>query len=399
MNRKPSFLFIILVTFLSMGGLISTDIFLPALSEMGDYYHVNKSNIQSAIAIFLFGIAFSQLIYGPLSDCLGRKKVLISGMIIWLISTVGIFYSTYISELLILRLFQGLGACAGITLGRAIINDLMKKEEAAHLYLIIFPFVGMSPAIAPMIGGVLTELYGWKACFLFLTLFITATLILCVLVLEESLPPEKRQKLNPKSVATNIYYVLVNRKFLYYSAIPCFAYATYFSYLVESPFILTIMGLPEKYVGYTYILLSLSYVSGNLIAKKLTHKKGMENTILYGYILFTIGGLSFAIQMLFNPDPLFSSMLTISVLTFGNGFLLPLGTASAIATHNQLAGTASGVMGTLQLGSAAITSLFIGYLSHHEPKTVAIIIATFSLIGSIIYLIGYQNKKVIIETK
>ncbi|MDE9433381.1 multidrug effflux MFS transporter [Xenorhabdus bovienii] len=392
-NKSSSLSFIILMAFLSMGGLISSDIFLPALSKMGGYYHVSESSVQSAIAIFLFGIAFSQLIYGPLSDCLGRKKILIFGVIIWLISTIGIFYSTHISELILLRLFQGVGACAGITLSRAIINDLMGKEEAAHLYLIIFPFVGMSPAVAPMIGGVLSEYYGWKSCFLFLTLFITTTLMLCLLVLKESLPVEKRQKLNVKSVLVSTYQALGNKEFLYYAAIPCFAYTAYFSYLIESPFILTTMGLPEKYVGYTYIMLSLSYVLGNLTAKKLSHQQGMEKTISLGYIIFTIGGIAFTVQMFLSSCPLLTSVLTISVLTFGNGFLLPLGTASAIAAHTQSAGTASGVMGTLQLGSAGMTSLFIGYISHHDPMKVAMIITVVVLIGSVIYLMGDRGGK------
>ncbi len=324
---------------------------------------------------------------------------LISGMIIWLISTIGIFYSTHISELLLLRLFQGIGACAGITLSRAIISDLMEKEEAANLYLIIFPFVGMSPAVAPMIGGMLSEYYGWKACFLFLILFITATLVLCLLVLKESLPINKRQKLSFKNVLVSTYQVIINKEFLYYAAIPCFAYTAYFSYLIESPFILTAMGLPEKYVGYTYIMLSLSYVLGNLTAKKLSRQQGVRKTISHGYLIFAVGGIAFTIQMFFSSYPLITSVLTISVLTFGNGFLLPLGTASAIATHSQAAGAASGVMGTLQLGSAGLASLLIGYISNHEPIKVASIITVVSLVGSIIYITGNRGNKETIETK
>ncbi len=379
------------MAFLSMGGLISSDIFLPALDKMGNYYNVSESNVQSSIAIFLFSIAISQLIYGPLSDCLGRKNTLIIGMIIWLISTACVFYSTHINELLLLRLFQGIGACAGITLSRAIINDLMEKEEAANVYLIIFPFVGMSPAIAPMIGGILNEYYGWKACFLFLVIFIIVTLILCLLVLKESLPIEKRQKLNIKNIFNNIYQVLLNKEFLYYSAIPCFAYAAYFSYLIESPFILKTMGLSEKYIGYTYITLSLSYVLGNLVAKKLNRQQSLRKTISHGYMFFSIGSVAFTIQMILSPYPLLTSVITISILTFGNGFLLPLGTASAISASTQAAGTASGVMGTLQLGSGGLASLLIGYMSHHDPIKSAIIITIVALIGSSIYLIGHRN--------
>ncbi|USS95186.1 MFS transporter [Serratia symbiotica] len=144
---------VVLIVCLSVGRLISTDIFLPALGNMIDFYKVTEAQIQSAIAIFLFAVSFSQLIYSPLSDSLGKKKVLIAGGIIWLVSTVGVIYTTNINELLVFRLFQGIGSCAGITVSRAIINDMMDKKSSAQLYLVIFPFVGMSPAIAPMIGG------------------------------------------------------------------------------------------------------------------------------------------------------------------------------------------------------------------------------------------------------
>ncbi len=271
----------------------------------------------------------------------------------------------------------------------------MGKEEAANLYLIIFPFVGMSPAVAPMIGGLLNEHYGWKACFLFLILFITIIIILCLLVLKESLPIEKRQKLNVGCVFNNIYNVFINRKFLYYASIPCFAYTAYFSYLIESPFILTTMGLPEKYIGYSYITLSFSYVLGNITAKKLMGRRSIEKTIHYGYIFFTTGSIAFTVQMLLSPCPLLTSILTVSTLTFGNGFLLPLGTASAISTNTQVAGTTSGVMGTLQLGSAGLASLFIGYISQHEPMKVAMIITIVALVGNAIYLFGYKKLAII----
>lgn len=347
---------VVLIVCLSVGGLISTDIFLPALGNMTDFYKVTEAQIQNAIAIFLFAVSFSQLIYGPLSDSLGRKKVLIAGGIIWLVSTVGVIYTTNINELLVFRLFQGIGSCAGITVSRAIINDMMDKKSSAQLYLVIFPFVGMSPAIAPMIGGVLTQYFGWHACFIFLTLFIILTLGLCFTSLKETLPPEKRHRLSISASVTNTCNVLLNKKFLYYAAIPCFAYATYFAYIVELPFILGKLGLSPVYVGYTYVLLSASYVAGNLTAKKISRKESVEATLRKGYIIFVLGGSIFAVQMYISPQPLISSVIAISILTFGNGFLLPLGTASAIAAHSQASGTASGLMGALQLGSAAFSS-------------------------------------------
>lgn len=391
MNTKIPIPLTVLIACLSVGGLISTDIFLPALGEMRFFYKVSEAKIQDAIALFLSGVAFSQLIYGPLSDSLGRKKTLIAGVLIWLVSTVGVIYTTHINELLSLRLLQGIGSCAGITISRAIINDLMDKKSSAQLYLVIFPFVGMSPAIAPIIGGILTQHFGWRACFIFLVLFILVTLVLCFTALHETLPVEKRQKLSVLAATKSTIGIMRNTTFLFYAAIPCFAYAAYFAYIVESPFMLIKLGLSPVYVGYTYILLSASYVAGNLAAKKRSYREGIEETIRQGYRIFVLGGIIFALQMYVSPFPLPTTIIAVSILTFGNGFLLPLGTASAIAAHPQLSGTASGVMGALQLGSAAIATFLIGKLSDHVPEMSALIIACVCVFGFVVYVLGQSS--------
>lgn len=391
MNTKISMPLMVLMACLSVGGLISTDIFLPALGEMRLFYQVTEAKIQDAIALFLCGVAFSQLIYGPLSDSFGRKKTLIAGLLIWLISTVGVMYTTHINALLGLRLLQGIGSCAGITISRAIINDMMDKKSSAQLYLVIFPFVGMSPAIAPMIGGMLTQHFGWRACFIFLTLFIVVTLALCLTVLRETLAVEKRQKLSVLAATKNTITVMRNTAFLFYAAIPCFAYAAYFAYIVESPFMLATLGLSPVYVGYTYILLSVSYVAGNMTAKKRSRREGIEETIRQGYRIFVLGGIIFALQMYVSPFPLPTTIIAIAILTFGNGFLLPLGTASAIAAHPQASGTASGMMGALQLGSAALATFLIGKLSAHAPAMTALIIACLCVCGFVVYVLGQSS--------
>ncbi|WP_375617170.1 MFS transporter, partial [Bartonella sp. AP58NXGY] len=125
MYNKPSLLFIISIICLSIGGLVSTDIFLPALEDMRQYYQVSESDMQSAVAVFLLALALGQLIYGPLSDNFGRKKTLLFGLFLWLFTTLGIIYTVNIQAFFILRFLQGLGACSGIVLSRAMINDLM----------------------------------------------------------------------------------------------------------------------------------------------------------------------------------------------------------------------------------------------------------------------------------
>ncbi|WP_183194453.1 multidrug effflux MFS transporter [Bartonella fuyuanensis] len=386
MYYKPTLLFMLLIICLSVGGLISTDIFLPALGNMRQYYQVTESQIQNAVAIFLLALAIGQLIYGPLSDNFGRKKTLLFGLFLWLCTTMGIIYTVNLQAFFTLRFLQGLGACSGIVLSRAIINDLMDKKAAGKFYLVIFPFVGISPAIAPFIGGILLQVFNWQATFIFLSLFILFTILLCCFVLMETLPPTKRQSFTSVGIMKGSLGVFRNKQFIFYALIPCFAYATYFAYIVESPFFLTALGLSTFYIGYSYIGVSLTYVLGNLVARRFLKRESMEHTIRRGYVIFVLGGVLFALQMYISPWPLATSLITVSLLTFGNGFLLPLGTALAISSHPQAAGAASGVMGALQLGSAALSAAVIGKMSQHNPWNVAILLATCCIVGFIIYI-------------
>ncbi|WP_273755437.1 multidrug effflux MFS transporter [Bartonella sp. MM73XJBT.G] len=386
MNRKYTLPFIILIVCLSTGGLISTDIFLPALGEMRQYYQVTQSQIQSAVAVFLFALALGQLIYGPLSDNFGRKKTLLFGLFLWLFTTISVIYTVNIHAFLILRFLQGLGACAGIVLSRAIINDLLDKKAAGKLYLIVFPFIGMSPALAPFIGGLLIEIFHWQATFIFLSGFIFLTILLCYFVLTETLPVQKRQPFSPIGFMKVYWAVLRNKQFIFYALIPCFSYAAYFAYIVESPFLLTTLGLSPIHISYSYIGVSLPYILGNFLARWFFERESMEKTVGRGYVIFVIGGVLFALQMYLSPWPLVTSFMAIAVLTFGNGFLLPLGTALAISSHPQAAGAASGVMGSLQLGSAALSAAVIGKMSGHSPRAMATLLAVCCMIGFIIYI-------------
>ncbi|WP_375642518.1 MULTISPECIES: multidrug effflux MFS transporter [unclassified Bartonella] len=386
MIHKYNLLFIVLIVCLSTGGLISTDIFLPALGEMRQYYQVTQSQIQSAVAVFLLALALGQLIYGPLSDNFGRKKTLLLGLFLWLFTTLGVIYTVHIHAFLVLRFLQGLGACAGLVLSRAIINDLLDKKAAGKLYLIVFPFIGMSPALAPFIGGLLIQAFHWQSTFIFLSFFIFLTILLCCFVLTETLPLQKRQHFSPVGFMKAYLGVLRNKQFIFYALIPCFSYAAYFAYIVESPFLLTTLGLSPIHISYSYIGVSLPYILGNLLARWFFERESMEKTVGRGYIIFVIGGVLFALQMYLSPWPLVTSFMAIAVLTFGNGFLLPLGTALAISSHPKAAGAASGVMGSLQLGSAALSAAVIGKISGHSPRAMATLLAVCCAIGFIIYI-------------
>jgi len=366
--------------------LFSSDIFLPALPEIARQFNVTPSQGQKMLGYFLFGVALMQLIYGPLSDSVGRKRLLVFGTSLFIVATFAINFARSFDQVLALRMIQAVGASASIVLGRAIIGDLFSKEEAGKIFLTIFPIVGMSPALAPMIGGQIANVFGWQACFIFAGLFGIVLLGLTLTVVPETLPPARRNPLSAIDVAQSYTNLLMSRRFWHYALVPCIAYAVFYAYIAESPFLLLKQGVSDKVIGFTYLSLSLTYVTGNLIAR-WSMSKGftLDRALATGYTIFAAGGIVMFLTTWIAPNFSAGSIAAISVMTLGNGFLLPLGTSGAVTAVPSCAGSASGLMGAMQIGAAAIIAGIIGPLSGHNPQTFGMIVFIVATAGFFIF--------------
>ncbi|MGL9731500.1 MAG: MFS transporter [Wolbachia sp.] len=166
MKGKNYYLLITMVVMMSVIGLMSSDIYLPALPAMVEYFHVRSQDIQTTSSVYLLGLSVSQIIYGSLSDRFGRRPVIIIGVAIYIIFSGLCMISTSVKALVIFRFFQAVGAYSGMVLDRTIVSDLFKEEEA-QIFASIFPIIGISPTISPVIGGFLTSYFNWRANFLF----------------------------------------------------------------------------------------------------------------------------------------------------------------------------------------------------------------------------------------
>jgi DHA1 family bicyclomycin/chloramphenicol resistance-like MFS transporter len=381
-NSIQKRVFLLTITMMSVLGLVASDIFLPAMSTIIKYFQVTPSQGQSMLGCFLFGIASMQLLYGPVSDSIGRRNLLLVGIGLFVLTALAIPHARNFEQVIALRVFQAFGACAGITLGRAIIGDLYSKEEAAQIFLTIFPVVGMSPAIAPLIGGQLSSLWGWQACFLFSACFGMVLIGLILGWLPETRPLQRRQPLSARQIAKAYRSLLTTRRFWHYAIIPCVAYAAYFAYIAESPFLLEVQGIKRSQVGYSYMSLSVTYVIGNLFARKLMQRgRTTDQLVNLGYSIFITGGCGLFLATSITPHSFACSIIAMSVLTLGNGFLLPLGTSGAVTCIPSLAGSASGLMGALQIASAALAAQYIGRLSLHQPRQFGTIMMVLALSG------------------
>ena len=227
-SKTKKWLFLLTLILMSMAGLVGSDIYLPTLPTIGLALNQTQSAMQLTLGIYLIGLSIGQLFWGPLSDHYGRKQLVMLGMVLYLLASLSCAFSTSYYQLIISRLIQALGACSGLVIGRCIIGDLFDRKEAGKIFSIIFPFVGMSPAISPAIGGLIGHYFGWQMNFIFVALFALVVIFLVLVCLPETLDHSKVKSLNFIKIILTYPKVLTDRKFLFYASAPCLAYIAYF---------------------------------------------------------------------------------------------------------------------------------------------------------------------------
>lgn len=372
MKTKPhkNAWFLITLTLMSMAGLIGTDVYLPALPEMGVALKQNSNSMQLTLGCYLFGLAIGQLVLGFLTDRFGRKKILLISMGIFFIASIGCALSTNFYEILIFRVLQAFGACGGLVIGRVIVADLFNPQEVGNIFATIFPVVGMSPAVSPVIGGFIAYYLGWRADFVLMGVFAATIFVLSLKYIPETLAHKDRKPLKIKTIFTTYIAILFEKKFIYYAIAPCSAYIAFFAYIAQSPFIFHAQGFNEKVIGLFYITLSISYVTGNFVAKRFIKTRSLDEVLNIGFKYFILGALIFLCFSFLN----FSIVLmitAISIVTFANGFLIPMGVAGVLSSVQGNTGYVSGLVGFFQLGVAGLTSAYIGKISLNQVDRLA----------------------------
>jgi MFS transporter, DHA1 family, multidrug resistance protein len=392
MKQKKGALFLVIIIMMTVIGLISTDIYLPSLPQIATDFHSSQDNAQFTISLFLLGLSISQLIYGPLSEKFGRKPIVLIGISIFVVASLACLISNSIEMLIVSRLFQGIGACSGMTIGRSIIGDAFSKKEAAKIFATVFLFVGFSPAIAPVIGGYIDSYFGWRIVFANVLLFGIVLLILISMFLPETLDKNKKSSIHPYNIFKNYISLVINKTFIGYAIIPCIAYVAYFAYLTSSPFILSNNGYRGEIIGACYISLSISYVMGNFTSRKLLNSYELNKVLSIGYLIFVSSGIAMLLLNHYSFN-LFLFLLPITCLTFANGFLIPLGSAGVITNFPYLSGYASGLLGFLQLGSAAVSSAIVGKLTNGSYTALSYYLSITTVIGILLFygLIVFRN--------
>lgn len=397
MLRQPHYVFLTLIIFMSSVALLATDIYLPALPEMAVYFNCSQTEIQASFTVFLLGLGCCQLISGVLADWLGRRKVLLLGMSIFTFASIGCALSTSLTEFIIFRLLQAVG-CVGSVVSRSIVADRYSRPEAVKIFSTVFPIVGMSAAVAPLVGGYLTSFFNWRAPFIFIAGFGILVFLLVVFQLRDA-PPSREEKnekrAKPIGRMRGYIDVLRNIEFVGYTLVICAGFCVFRSYTVESPFVFNKQGYVTEEIGHLYITLSVAYIVGNLMAKKLVNSMRVEAVLKIGFAMLVLGGISLIVCAYLFDDNAYAVTLPMAIVTLGNGFLFPIGSAAAMTSvPSTVSGTASGLLGALQVIFAAACINCVGNICQGRALHMSLFIGAIILLGFCIYLclIVYRPK-------
>lgn len=354
-TRTPYGLLLAVLCSLNAGGLFASDINLPGVPATAHAFHTPVASVQWTFSAFMIGIAVSQAVYGPISDAYGRKGVIVSGLGLFVAASLVCAVAPTVEVFGAGRLLQALGAGSGMVLGRAVISDLYEERDAARMFATVMPIVGVSPSVAPLVGGYLTTYVSWRAAFVVTALLGLVTLVVMVTSIPESLPPERRSK----HLGTTLkgYPKLLTRPLFWaYTINLAVAYGGYFGYLAASPLVFQKMGLATQTTSYCYITVSIAYVAGNLTSRALVRRRPVDQLLWTGHGFFLAGALMMLGLGLSGAGKPWGLLVLVfmPVMTFGNGFLLPLSMSAGVTTFRSTAGSASGLMGALQLLAASL---------------------------------------------
>ncbi len=386
-HMKNSFGFTCYLAGLSMLGYLAMDMYLPAFGTLRSELGLSAGAVGASLSIFLAGFALGQLLWGPLSDRLGRKPVLLAGLSLFALGCSGMFWVDNTVLLLSLRFVQAIGICAAAVTWQALVIDRYPADKANRVFAGIMPLMGLSPALAPLLGAVVLSHLGWQAIFAVL-LGLAVLLIVPTLLLKE--PP----RVAARTVKARVSYwqLLSTAKFSGNVMIFAACSASFFAWLTASPFILGDMGYSPSDIGLSYALPTVAFMVGGYSCRSALQRisgRALLPWLLVAYCASMVGLYVVATQ---TVPTLTTLLIPFCLMALVNGASYPIVVANALMPFSQNSGKAAGLQNTLQLGLCFLGSLLVSaYISEPLQITVEVMLVTAPLA-----VLGYliQRRKV-----
>lgn len=370
---------------------MSTDIYIPCLPEMARYFAVDQHTVVVTISTYLLGFSVSGSFAGPFSDTFGRRPLFLIGSFIFTISSIGCVLADSANWLIAIRFLQGAGAGIAYVTSNAIIKDIYNDQMSSRIFSFMGMMVTMSPMIAPILGGIITSYWGWKANFYLILVGALIGLVVHFFRIPESLKPEYRQAtLSYRKIIDSYKKLLWTPRVIGYSLISGVTYGGLWTWIAEAPFyFIEVVGIDPKHYGYYSAIGPAAYIVGTIINQFGVGKYGVIQMLKGGLLTMTLGsGLLFAVVCI-NAN-LLGICMTISLYGIGMALVFANSAAKAVDVEPHCRGTASAILSTIEMTLAAISCYLISLVSCNDLRPATLTMVVCSLVC--IYLFYLTNK-------
>ncbi len=382
---------ITLLLLVAMTGVapISLYMLVPALPELATTFGRDISIAQMTVSLYMVGIACSQIIMGPLSDRFGRRPVLLAGLGLMVVASVGCMFAETLPQLIAARFLQALGGATGMVVSRAIIRDLYSRERVSSMISLVIAVMMIAQMLSPLTGGLLEIAFGWRSIFY----VITAASVMTAVAIALALPETRRDRAPGSGFRGDFGSLMTSRAFLGYMLCQVLASQIIFAFAGGGPYIVVMqMGRTGAEYGAWFATTGFAYLIGNLCCVRFSPRHSLERLIWFGLGLQLLGA---ALNLLWGvtglnqaPSWLFGTQMLVM---FANAFVMSNSAAGAISIRPEAAGTASGAMGFLQMGLGSLLSQFGAWLGGHfatpVPLNIAIVILSIACASTMLFLV------------
>lgn len=380
-DRRQPRAFLLLLVALAMLGPLTLNILVPSLPGLPKALGTSKESAQLTFSLYLFGMALSQLVLGPMADRFGRRPVVLAALVVYIASSLAAFFAPGIEVLIVARVIQSFGATAGLTLGRTMIRDRYDLNAAASMIGYVTMAMVIAPMVSPLMGATLDENLGWRAIFAFCALLGLASLALAWPNLPETRPATLVAP-TTREVAERTLRLLRHRRYMAYWGTSAFCSALFFAFLGTAPHLMIeVLGHTKSQYGFWFMSLSFGYMVGNFVSARNVQRLGIDTLIYWGNIAGLVGSFAILVPALMgflHPLALFGPAM---IMSFGNGLVLPNAISGGIGVDPAAAGAGSGLMGFGQVGVGAVVSFFAAKYSTDSALVLALMMLACAFIA------------------
>lgn len=383
-----------LILFVSALGPFASDSYLPSLPAMAREFGSSASAMQLTITLYLFGVSFSQLVYGPLSDRYGRRPIILIGLSIALLGSTLCVFATSAFTLILARLIQGIGMGVSNSLFRAVMRDTFSGSRLAKIASYTGMIFSIAPAAAPVIGGYLQANFGWESNFIFITALSGASWLSIWYLLPETNTDLNPQATNLSNVVNNYLELLTNKKFIGFTLCSSLAFAGAISYCAISPFLFQdVLGLTPIQYGWLALTITFGILSGQFTNSLFVQRAGILRMLKTGmYLMLTSGSIMLIIGLMgiLNVSVV---MIPTFIFIVGISMIFPNAMAGAFTPFAKMAGSVGAIYGCLQMFSGFLATALVAGLHERTQNLLAAIFVAFGLITLFLYETCIKDKE------